>query len=964
MHQLDIENGMRTAFLDHNYTSGLQFRPQFIYNNHTEGKKTLVSIEEELKRCDEFSISVAFITKSGITPLLQTLKELEEKNIPGRIMTTDYLTFSEPEALRKLSELKNIELKIYSVDDQQKIGFHTKGYIFRENEIYRIIIGSSNLTASALTRNKEWNTKIVSTSKGEYTKELLIEFNSLWNASKPFNLFIDRYEEIYKERNRLLKQSNSIPDTKELLKPIPLQEKIIVNLQKMQEKGLDKALLISATGTGKTYASAFALRQQKLKRALFVVHREQIAKQALNSYRKVFGESRSFGLLSGNEKNYASDFVFATMQTLSKPDIYAKFKPNDFDTIVIDEVHHAGAASYQTIMNYFRPHFWLGMTASPDRPDGFDIYDLFDHNIAYEIRLQKALEEDILCPFHYFGIIDIQIDGKLIDDVNLRDFNKLTCDARVNYIIEKARYFGYSGKSLKGLIFCSTKKEAKALSEQFNTRGYKTLALTGEDSQEAREKAINRLILDDGIDKLDYLITVDIFNEGVDVPEINQVIMLRPTESPIVFVQQLGRGLRKCEGKEYVVILDFIGNYKNNFMIPMALSGDRSYNRDTIRRYVLEGSRTLPGSSTIHFDEISRKQIFESINKLSTTKKLLVEKYLNLKNKLGKIPTVLDFYLHGDIDPLILLDYSKTYHNFLQMVEKEYSINFSERKINTLLFISSLLVNGKRAHELIMLENLLVFKEINLNNVKKLLVEEYNLPVVDKSIVSSIHLLQKKFINTQNEKNKFEQVNFIKQEEGLIYPISDDFDNDLNDSNFKRQIHDLLSLGLSKYNDMYQGKVDKSGFVLYEKYSRKEVCRILNWEQDESSTLYGYKIKYSTCPIFVTYEKKDDIASSTKYEDRFISDRIFSWMTRNRVSLNSKESTQLINYKTNGLRTYLFVKKSNDEGADFYYLGEVQPIHWHETTIRNDAGIVLPIMNFELELETPVREDIYDYLAN
>ncbi len=339
-------------------------------------------------------------------------------------------------------------------------------------------------------------------------------------------------------------------------------------------------------------------------------------------------------------------------------------------------------------MNYFRPHFWLGMTASPDRPDGFDIYDLFDHNIAYEIRLQKALEEDILCPFHYFGIIDIQIDGKLIDDVNLRDFNKLTCDARVNYIIEKARYFGYSGKSLKGLIFCSTKKEAKALSEQFNTRGYKTLALTGEDSQEAREKAINRLILDDGIDKLDYLITVDIFNEGVDVPEINQVIMLRPTESPIVFVQQLGRGLRKCEGKEYVVILDFIGNYKNNFMIPMALSGDRSYNRDTIRRYVLEGSRTLPGSSTIHFDEISRKQIFESINKLSTTKKLLVEKYLNLKNKLGKVPTVLDFYLHGDIDPLILLDYSKTYHNFCKWLRKNIVlISVKERLIHYYLFL-------------------------------------------------------------------------------------------------------------------------------------------------------------------------------------------------------------------------------------------------------------------------------------
>lgn len=965
MNQSDIENGMRTAFLDCDHASSLLFRPQFIYNDHNAGKKTLVSIDEELKRCDEFSISVAFITKSGITPLLQTLKELEEKNIHGRIMTTDYLTFSEPEALRKLSELKNIEVKVYSVDEQKKVGFHTKGYIFKENEIYRIIIGSSNLTAAALTRNKEWNTKIVSTSQGEFTKELLVEFDSLWNVAKPLNLFIDRYEEIYKERRSLLKQSKLSYDNKELLNPKPLQEKIIVNLKKIQEEGKDKALLISATGTGKTYASAFALRQQKLKRALFIVHREQIAKQALSSYRKVFGPSKSFGLLSGNEKNYDSDFVFATMQTLSKPDIYANFKPNDFDTIVIDEVHHAGAASYQTIMNYFKPNFWLGMTASPDRPDGFDIYDLFDHNIAYEIRLQKALEEDILCPFHYFGIIDIQINGELVDDVSsLRDFNRLICDDRVNYIIEKAKYFGFSGKSLKGLIFCSTKNEAKLLSEKFNSRGLKTLALTGEDSQEAREKAISRLILDEGIDKLDYLISVDIFNEGVDIPEINQVIMLRPTESPVVFVQQLGRGLRKCEGKEYVVILDFIGNYKNNFMIPMALSGDRSYNKDTIRRYVLEGSRTLPGSSTIHFDEISRKQIFDSINKISTTKKLLVEKYLNLKNKLGKIPTILDFYIYGDIDPLLLLNYSKTYHEFLQIIDKEYEINFSERQIKTLEFISSLLVNGKRPHELVMLENLIIHKELSLNEVEIELTEKYSIVLQDQAMNSSFHFLQKKFINTQNEKNKYEQVNFMKQDDLTVFEISETFNNDLNNEDFKNQINDLINLGLLRFQDSYQGKTDENGLVLYQKYSRKDVCRLLNWEQDESSTLYGYKIKYSTCPIFVTYEKKDDITSSTKYEDRFINDRIFSWMTRSSVSINSKESSQLINWESNGLKIYLFVKKSDGEGTDFYYLGEVEPINWHETTIKNDMGKSLPIMNFELGLKNAVREDIYDYLAN
>lgn len=963
MNQTDIENGMRTAFLDYDHASSLLYRPQFIYNDHNAGKKTLVSIEEELKRCDEFSISVAFITKSGITPLLQTLKELEEKNIPGRIMTTDYLTFSEPAALRKLSELKNIEVKVYSVDEQKKVGFHTKGYIFKENEIYRIIIGSSNLTSAALTRNKEWNTKIISTSQGEFTKELLFEFNSLWNVAKPINLFIDRYEEIYKERSSLLEQNKFPSENKELLEPKPLQEKIIVNLKKLQEEGKDKALLISATGTGKTYASAFALRQQKLKRALFVVHREQIAKQALNSYRKVFGKSKTLGLLSGNEKNYDSDLVFATMQTLSKSIIYENFKPDDFDTIVIDEVHHAGAASYRTIMDYFKPNFWLGMTASPDRPDGFDIYDLFDHNIAYEIRLQKALEEDILCPFHYFGIIDIQINGELVNDVSsLRNFNRLICDDRVNYIIEKAEYFGYSGKSLKGLIFCSTKKEAKALSNQFNLRGYRTLALTGEDSQDARESAITRLTLDDGIDKLDYLITVDIFNEGVDIPEINQVIMLRPTESPIVFVQQLGRGLRKCEGKEYVVILDFIGNYKNNFMIPMALSGDRSYNKDTIRRYVLEGSRTLPGSSTIHFDEISRKQIFESINKMSTTKKLLIEKYLNLKNKIGKIPTILDFYNYGDIDPLILLDYSNTYHDFLYLVDKEYAIDLSERQIKTLEFISNLLVNGKRPHELVILEELLTSGSYNIENIRKELNIKYEVSAHDESLISAIRFIQKKFMNKNSEKNKYKYVEFLELDDDT--KISRNFYSDLQNVNFKSQTQDLIQLGLLKFQDNYKDKIDMSGFALYQKYSRKDVCRILNWEHDEDSTMFGYSIKYSTCPIFVTYEKKEDITSSTKYEDRFINDRVFSWMTRSRVSINSKESSQLINWKSNGLKIYLFVKKSDGEGSDFYYLGEAEPIRWHETTIKNDMGISLPIMNFELSLKNAVREDIYDYLAN
>lgn len=284
-----------------------------------------------------------------------------------------------------------------------------------------------------------------------------------------------------------------------------------------------------------------------------------------------------------------------------------------FDIIVIDEVHRAGADSYQRIMDYFMPRFWIGMTASPDRTDGYDIYGLFDHNIAYEIRLQQAMEEKLLCPFHYFGITDLEVDGHIIDDnaiKNVQNFTNLVCDDRVNYIMQQMDYYGYSGDKVKGLIFCSSKEEAKELSAKFNTKGMNTLVLTGENSQTEREEAILRLEQDELENSLDYILTVDIFNEGVDIPAVNQVVMLRPTESPIVFIQQLGRGLRKYDGKEYVVVLDFIGNYMNNFMIPIALSGDRTYNKDTIRKYVREGSRIIPGESTIHFDEIIKKRIF------------------------------------------------------------------------------------------------------------------------------------------------------------------------------------------------------------------------------------------------------------------------------------------------------------------------------------------------------------------
>ena len=482
------------------------------------------------------------------------------------------------------------------------------------------------------------------------------------------------------------------------LQPNFMQVGFIANLQKLREYGEEKALLISATGTGKTYASAFALREENPEKVLFLVHREQIAKQAIRSYKKVFGNTKSFGLLSGNSKEYDAEYLFSTMNMMARPEVHERFSPDEFQMIVIDEAHRTGAGSYQEIMKYFKPKFWLGMTASPERTDDFDVFEAFDHNIAYKIRLQQAMEENLLCPFHYFGITDLRIDGEAVEDK--ADFNCLISDTRVDYVIEQAAFYGFSGSRVKGLIFCSSKREAAVLSEKFNDRGFRALALTGEDKQEKREEAVERLVSDGREDILDYIFTVDIFNEGVDIPEINQVIMLRPTESPIVFVQQLGRGLRKAEDKEYVVILDFIGNYENNFMIPIALSGERNYNKDNMRRYVMEGCRVIPGASTIHFDEIAKNKIFRSIDQMKGIKSIIKKSYRDLKYRLGRVPTLMDFYKNGEVDPLLILEHYKTYYYFLQSVDREQCTeSLTEKEVLTLEYVSKVVARGKRPHE-------------------------------------------------------------------------------------------------------------------------------------------------------------------------------------------------------------------------------------------------------------------------
>ena len=996
----EINSGLQTAFIDSTYNSNLAYRPQFITNDHKRGIKVLTHIENELMHCDEFSISVAFINRSGFVELSETLKELEQRGIKGRILTTDYLCFSDPYALDRLASLKNIELKMYHVDDAG-VGFHTKGYLFKESGIYRIIIGSSNMTQTALSTNMEWNTQLVSTEQGEMAQSIVSEFEKLWAdlSAKPYDEFIESYRDKYnrkKQIDRLICEQHKIAIQEEIvdydayrLKPNKMQEEFICNIHDLLERGARKALLISATGTGKTYASAFAMRNEKPRKALFIVHRELIAKQAIKSYRKVFGNTKKLALLSGSSKEYDADILFATMSMMAKPETLQRYKPEEFNWICIDEVHRAGSESYQRIMNYFNPAFWLGMTASPERTDGFDIFNLFDHNIAYEIRLQHALKEDLLCPFHYFGITDIEINGEIMDDqTGLRNFSYLVSEKRVQYILEQVNYFGHCGERVKGLIFCSGKKEAQELSSKFNEKGYYTTVLTGDDSEKQRETCIELLtkevseeeirkheeninnslsINDDEMPYLDYIFTIDIFNEGVDIPEINQVLMLRPTESPIVFVQQLGRGLRKAENKEYVVIIDFIGNYTNNYMIPIALSGDRSYNKDSIRRYVSEGTRIIPGASTIHFDVISQKRIYQSIDSARTNDvKLLKESYEQLKYRLGRIPSVLDFKKYGAIDVSKYFDKFGSYYAFLvKYYGDEYGVRLSATEENIIEFISKKVTNMKRIHELALLRQLLRLERRVLTYYERILNEVYHTNLTRPLEESVVRNLTNEFPKEEERKKYKDCVLIQKTAEG--YQIDDTFRRLLVENpEFSKMIDELIEYGIENYTEKYSDHYKDTNFQLYQKYTYEDVCRLLNWKKNMNAQNIGgyfYDSETKTLPVFINYDKTEDAIA---YEDRFATKEHLIALSKHPRKVDSSDADHFFKRteadKEN--KILLFVRKNKDdkEAKEFYFLGEIsaqgEPIPIKMEKTGDDA------FEINYRLDVPVRDDIYEYIVS
>ena len=932
---------LKTSSIDFNIDSDEKYQYELITNGE---EKIVTRLRKYFEDCDEFIISVAFITMGGLSLFLEEFKNLENKGIKGKILTGDYLTFTEPKALKKLLSYKNIDLRIATNKKH-----HTKAYFFRKGNIWTLIIGSSNLTQGALTVNFEWNIKVNSLENGKIIKAILEAFNKEFDNLKSLtDEDLKNYQEKYEQLKKLIEINNQTLDLNEI-KPNSMQVQALKNLEETRKEN-DRALLISATGTGKTYLSAFDVKQANAKKILFVAHRKVILERAKISYQKILKNKKMEIFDSNFQINDKDEVIFAMIQTLNKEKNLNIFPKDYFDYIIVDEVHHGGAKTYQSIFEYFNPKFLLGITATPERTDDFNIYQLFNYNVAYEIRLEDAMKEELLCPFHYFGISDILIDGKSVDEKT--SIKNLTSDERVEHILDKSRYYSYSGEKLHCLIFVSKVEEAKILVEKFLEKNIKAVALSSENSDNEREEAIKKL--EQG--EIDYIVSVDIFNEGVDIPCVNQVILLRPTTSAIVYIQQLGRGLRKYKNKDYTVVLDFIGNYEKNFLIPIAISQSNSYDKDFMKRFLMNATDFLAGESSISFDEISKERIFENINKTNfSSRKLIEEDFKLLENQLGRTPYLYDFYEKNMLSPTVILKYKKDYDEILKNIAPKYRIgtlNNIEKKF--LIFLSTFFTPAKRIHEMLILKEIITKQKLNIIEIEKLLKDRYSFSKQENNIKNAFEHLSKEIFKTLSTTKSFEPVLYKKDDE---YYLDDNFKNSYeNNSYFKVLIDDLIKYNLAFAEKNYSNFV-KESIKLFGEYSKQEAFWYLNLNFNNGFQVSGYTPfeNERKLLIFITM---DNIAEKADYSNEFYDSQTFSWFSKSSRYLR-KGNTITIEGKIaeNFYEINVFVKKIN--GENFYYLGDVEKV-LSVKEIRDSQG--KSMIKYIFKLKKDVKKELLDYL--
>lgn len=902
---------------------------QLLLNNH---ETTLFyEMKSALQQCLSFQFNVAFVTFGGVQLFADVFNKLEKDGVIGKIITSTYLTFSEPKAIRKLNSFNNIELKLHYGDKQ---GLHAKAYIFEFEESFKVIIGSSNLTEKALKSNIEWNVMTI-TKKGQpFFDSVQEEYEDIWNRLDPFEesrfkKYIDQYNS-NREQRKQYNHTITLPTQANFtITQNSMQKEAIENLDFIRKQDGKRALVVAATGTGKTYMSAFDVKNVQPKKVLFVVHRENIIDAAIVSFKDVLGKQIYYNKYLGTLKDKEADYIFTTNLTISK-DLYS-FDRNHFDYIIIDEAHHASASTYQQIINYFTPKFLLGMTATPERMDDGNIFEIFDYNVGIEVRLDKAINSNLVVPFHYFGITDIEdVDLSDVDIDNIAEVSKrLQVNKRTDFILEKMELFGYDGEKLKCIGFCVDINHAKYMSDSFNAREIESIAITGLTDVAKRKEYFDRL--EDEKDDLKVIFAVDVLNEGIDIPSVNQVLMLRPTNSPTIFIQQIGRGLRKFEDKKYLTILDFIGNHNRSFLVSIALHGERYANKDSIKIDVKQDFSLSPRNVFIQMDEISKERIIEQLNQTNFNQlKYLKQDYSEFKaSRNGRIPyKLMDYFVQeGAPDPLKFAKYDKkSYLLFLKRMERDNPVVERLNQDKLLFKVTQSLhefLPLVRPHEFLILRYLMGHDEVNF--------EELNKQIQDltggNQTENTSHAL--KVLN--HERYDSSQISRLIQMiivEGDDIKLSSQIKSIIENLEKYKIVEDIINYGLKRYFDSF-GKEDYGYPFLkrYSEYTMQEVGMLANIENKLSSFRGQGVLSYGkNYFLFVDLHKDEDIKDSINYNDKFIDYSTFQWESQNNTSQESRVGKRFINHKEQGYHLHLFVRKMSEiDGSSlpYLYLGKV-----------------------------------------
>lgn len=937
------------------------FNSETKFLGHYSSENILDVLTSNLSTCDSFRFSVSFIMNSGLNCLYSDIEKALKRGAKGEIITTDYMRITQTDTLRRLLGLmkkypKNFKAYFLETKSSDYSSFHTKGYIFVKDNVSSIIIGSSNMSATALSKGGgEWSLFSTTYVEEGLFKEIDYEFETNKNEIKePLNeAQISQYAQ------------GTLNISYGSVEPNYMQKEALEQLNKIRSvDNKNRALIVAAMGSGKTYLSAFDTKNMQANRILYVCHSDSILRKAKIEYETIYQNNKTYGFYSDGDRENKADIIFGTNISLAKH--LKDFDPSDFDYIVIDEAHHGPASTYLKIINYFKPSFLLGMTGTPDRCDQLNVKEIFGDNIPYELSLRDAILNDLIMPFKYYSVYDETLNyAKTYGAKNLLDS---MVDANHGKFIDnhiKMHMHEINGK-LKCLAFCVDVDHAQKLAELMRRFGYNTTYVVGGTASQDRLKAYNDL--QDENNPLQIIFSVNVMNEGVDLPAINMSLFLRPTESSIIFIQQLGRSLRKHENKNKPIIIDFIGEkYSRSIYIAWALGEltKAPILTKPILKQIINGddNQIKKLGVEIKIDDESRKEINEYLDKENFNKlDILKRSYLDVKKQLSisTFPSHCDYVISSiPFDLMRIISTHKSYYNFLLRIKEDNLPLFTKEQREFIDYLSSFLPLS-REYEYRIIRSL-----IELGPTKSDALLKYVKASMEANKGfnqdSYEHALKVLLLETESEINKAKLPKYISFIDDT-YALTLNTDNseisnkptyveiDFKNTEFRTYVLDIISYGLLKYNEEHDK--DGSDFELYRTYSRKEYTRVLNF-----SSVYNFQpgVFYigDRVALFIDMIKKAGVEEHLDYGDKFITPSTFEWESQTETVIGNARYNKLTSFES----ADIFVRKTNSEDGvvlPYVYLGKGKLSNPRET--KNIKKTLL----FDVTLENKLPDYLFE----